>query len=89
MNRRVAELPGVEWIENAGDFIRIVQEKCSGCGNCIKVCLGQCLELKDGSALVNSLDKCMECGACWYVCDEEAIVFSWPPGGTGFKTDWG
>ncbi|MBW1894141.1 MAG: 4Fe-4S binding protein [Deltaproteobacteria bacterium] len=89
MNKRVAEFPGVKWIKNAGNFIKIIPEKCSGCGNCIKVCLGQCLELKDGSAHVKSLDTCMECGACWYVCDEEAIIFSWPPGGTGFKTDWG
>jgi NAD-dependent dihydropyrimidine dehydrogenase PreA subunit len=89
MIRRTTALPGVEWVDGAGDFVQIVSEKCSGCGNCMNVCLGGCFDMKDGSARVQSLDMCMECGACWYVCEEEAILFSWPKGGTGFKTDWG
>ena len=31
----------------------------------------------------------MECAACWYVCEENAIFFSWPNGGTGYRSDWG
>ncbi len=34
--------PGVEWIEGAGDFITVDQERCDGCGNCIRVCLAKC-----------------------------------------------
>ena len=29
------------------------------------------------------------CAACWYFCKEEAIDFSWPKGGTGYRSDWG
>ncbi|MBN2178647.1 MAG: 4Fe-4S binding protein [Deltaproteobacteria bacterium] len=53
------------------------------------VCLGDCYEIVEKKARIKSLDTCMECGACWYACPEDAIDFSWPPGGTGFRTEWG
>jgi ferredoxin-like protein FixX len=31
----------------------------------------------------------MECASCWYVCDRDAIRFSWPKGGAGFRTRFG
>jgi len=31
----------------------------------------------------------MECAACWYVCEPEAIVFNWPMGGKGYRSEWG
>lgn len=82
-------IPGVEWIQTQEEFIRIRREKCTGCGNCVKVCLGGCFEIYDKRVRVMSLDTCMECGACWYVCEEDALWFSWPKGGTGFRTRWG
>jgi ferredoxin-like protein FixX len=45
--------------------------------------------MAEGKARIKSLDLCMECGSCWYVCTEEAIIFTWPKGGTGFRTEWG
>lgn len=81
--------PGVEWTNGTGEFISIVAEKCTGCGNCIKVCLAGCYKIADGKAGIENLDLCMECGSCWYVCPQEAIAFAWPKGGTGFKTQWG
>ncbi len=88
---RVSEkCPGVEWVEETEDhFITIDMLKCKGCGNCMKVCLGNCYEMSDGKARIKNLDLCMECGSCWYVCAEEAIMFSWPKGGMGFRTKWG
>ncbi|MFH2064401.1 MAG: 4Fe-4S binding protein [Pseudomonadota bacterium] len=83
------DIPGVEWEPGAGEFITVDPELCIGCANCVKVCLGGCYEIVRKKAVIRSLDKCMECGACWYVCDNEAISFSWPPGGTGFRTKWG
>lgn len=82
-------IPGVEWVEGTGDFIQVDAAACTGCGNCIKVCLSGCFEIRDRKASVKSLAACFECGACWYVCEDEAIRFSWPSGGTGFKTEWG
>jgi ferredoxin like protein len=89
MVKTFEEFPGVEWVENAGDFIKIDKEKCNGCANCIKVCIAGCYEIVKKKAKIKSLEKCMECGACWYVCLENAIDFSWPIGGTGFRTNLG
>ena len=89
MIKTADDIPGVEWVEGAGEFIRVDQERCTGCGNCVKVCLGGCYAIKERKAHIISLEKCMECGACWYACTDNAIKFAWPPGGTGFRTDLG
>jgi NAD-dependent dihydropyrimidine dehydrogenase PreA subunit len=39
------EFPGVEWVEKTGDFIKVNEQKCIGCANCIKVCLADCFEM--------------------------------------------
>ena len=31
----------------------------------------------------------MECAACWYDCEPEAIAFNWPTGGKGYRSEWG
>jgi NAD-dependent dihydropyrimidine dehydrogenase PreA subunit len=83
------EFPGVEWIESTGDFIKIDEQICTGCANCVKVCLAACFEIVNKKAKIKSLEKCMECAACWYVCAEEALEFTWPEGGTGYRSNWG
>jgi ferredoxin-like protein FixX len=55
----------------------------------LKVCLAGCFKISGGKACVSTLDECMECAACWFVCEREAIIFSWPTGGKGYRTDWG
>lgn len=89
MARTSEEFPGVEWVDGTGNFINIDEEKCTGCGNCTKVCLAECFEIVAKKARIRSLELCMECGSCWYVCSDNAIAFSWPKGGTGFRTNWG
>ncbi len=89
MPRTSKDIPGVEWVQGTGAFIRVRQEACTGCASCVKVCLGGCYRLVKKRARVRSLGTCLECGACWYVCPEGAIDFSWPRGGTGFRTTWG
>lgn len=88
MLRTSKKFPGVEWV-NAARFITIDTKKCNGCANCIKVCIAECYEIKNKKARLKTLDYCMECGACWYACINDAINFSWPAGGTGFRTDLG
>ncbi len=80
---------GVEWIEGTGDFIKIDELKCSGCANCVKICLGNCFEIVKLKAKIHSLENCMECASCWYICPTEAIAFTWPKGGTGYSSKWG
>ncbi len=89
MVRTSKKFPGVEWVEGTGEFIKINEEICIGCGNCVKVCLAGCFKIVQKKARIISLNECMECAACWYVCKEEAIGFKWPEGGTGYKSDWG
>ncbi|MFW9971176.1 MAG: indolepyruvate ferredoxin oxidoreductase subunit alpha [Candidatus Odinarchaeota archaeon] len=89
MVKTFREFPGVEWIEETGDFIKIDKKKCTGCSNCVNVCLGECFLIVEKKAQVKTLEKCMECASCWYVCPEDAIIFTWPIGGTGYKSDWG
>ena len=89
MVRTFKEFPGVEWIQGTGDFIKIDESKCIGCGNCVNVCLAECFEIVEKRARVKTLEKCLECASCWYVCPEDAIIFTWPIGGTGYKSDWG
>jgi ferredoxin like protein len=89
MNRASEQFPGVEWVEGAGEFIKIDADKCNACANCVKVCLAGCYEISKKKASIKSLEECMECAACWYACSEGAIEFSWPPGGTGYRSDWG
>ena len=83
------EFPGIKWVEKTGVFIKINEQKCTGCANCVKVCLAGCFEMVDRKVKIKSLENCMECASCWYVCEPEAIDFSWPLGGTGFRSDWG
>ncbi|MBN2224316.1 MAG: hypothetical protein JW765_06535 [Deltaproteobacteria bacterium] len=81
--------PGVEWVKATADFIQVDDGKCSGCADCIKVCLAGCFKIENGKARVTNLGECMECASCWYICEREAIIFSWPEGGAGFRTRFG
>ncbi len=89
MKKTFDDIPGVEWVEGAGEFIQINSERCTGCANCVRVCLAGCYAVEQKKAKITGLERCMECGACWYACLDGAIEFAWPPGGTGFRTDWG
>jgi NAD-dependent dihydropyrimidine dehydrogenase PreA subunit len=81
--------PGIEWIGETGVFIHVDTEKCTGCGDCLKVCLADCFEIANKRVKIKNLNECMECASCWYVCMQGAIDFSWPQGGTGYRSDWG
>jgi len=89
MTKTKGRFPGVEWVRGGGTFIRIDADRCNGCGDCVKVCLAGCFKIEKKKASLVSLDECMECASCWYICDREAISFSWPGGGCGFKTKYG
>jgi ferredoxin-like protein FixX len=78
----------VEWVGDTGVFIKIDEMRCTVVVT-VKVCLGRCFEIEKKLARIKSLDECMECASCWYVCGEGAIDFNWPPGGTGYRSDWG
>ncbi|MEJ2276397.1 MAG: 4Fe-4S binding protein [Candidatus Lokiarchaeota archaeon] len=86
---REVDIPGVEWNDPHYNFINIDQEKCIGCGYCVNVCLGECYRILNNKAIIQSLNRCLECSACWYICPENAIDFNYPQGGKGFRSNFG
>jgi NAD-dependent dihydropyrimidine dehydrogenase PreA subunit len=53
--------------------LQLSEEKCNGCGMCIKVCPHEVFELNGGRAQIINRDLCMECGACALNCPKQAI----------------
>jgi electron transfer flavoprotein alpha subunit len=51
--------------------IRVLLEKCTGCGLCIPSCPFQCISLVEDKAVIN--EECRLCGICVDVCPVKAI----------------
>ncbi len=52
--------------------IRVLEEKCNGCGLCVKSCLFDAIEIIAQKAEIK--DNCNFCGACVDACPKEAIL---------------
>ena len=50
----------------------IDEEKCTGCGLCVKVCPNQTISIENGKAVVSG-DRSQNCGHCAAICPEDAI----------------
>ena len=69
-----------------GDFISFDKNKCNGCGACAMVCALSFWTVPEGkkARLASKYrDLCLECAACYAVCEPDAIDFKYPKGGTG------
>lgn len=74
---------------DTGEFIKVNEEKCTGCGLCAKFCTRDVWQ-QDGSVYrPSNLKQCAECGACWNICEFDAVIFGEPAGGTGVKFSYG
>jgi nitroreductase/ferredoxin len=71
----------------------IDRDKCIGCGECVRVCPSQTLEMQDGKAVVTGA-RSLACGHCIAVCPVEAVrVEALDPHSFRFhtftcRTDW-
>ncbi|HDM08553.1 MAG TPA: 4Fe-4S dicluster domain-containing protein, partial [Candidatus Omnitrophica bacterium] len=55
-------------------MIRVIKEKCTGCGLCIKVCPFSAISKTSDNKVEIDLTKCNLCSACVSVCKFSAIV---------------
>lgn len=73
--------------KDPGEFINFDENKCDGCGECALVCTANLWAKPNGSKKAKLSSKykemCMECAACYAVCEKEAIDFRYPNGGSG------
>lgn len=54
-------------------MIEVIDQKCVGCGACLRACAYDAIKLEDKLAIIDS-DKCVLCGACVQACPFDAIV---------------
>ena len=55
------------------NIVRIDEEKCNGCGQCVTACAEGAIEIVDGKAKLISEIYCDGLGACLGTCPEDAI----------------
>lgn len=55
-------------------IVKVDEEKCVGCGECIDICPEEVFELKDEKSVPVNEDECVGCESCIEVCEEEAIT---------------
>jgi ferredoxin-like protein FixX len=69
-----------------GEFITFDKNKCNGCGNCALVCAANLWTIsKNNQARLSPKyrEHCFECAACYAMCEQDAIEFRYPNGGSG------
>ncbi len=70
-----------------GDFITFDASRCTACGECAMVCSADLWTLPKNGKTARLSDKykqhCLECAACYAVCEADAISFRYPKGGAG------
>ena len=69
------------YIDNTA-ILKLNEDACIGCGNCVTVCPHRIFELHGKKAAIVDYNGCMECGACATNCPVEAIYVN-PDNGCG------
>ena len=55
-------------------IVRIDEDRCNGCGECVAACAEGAIEIIDGKAKLVSESYCDGLGACLGTCPEDAII---------------
>jgi Fe-S-cluster-containing hydrogenase component 2 len=58
-------------VKMEGLSISVDEEKCNGCGKCVKVCIFKQMEVVNKKAVIG--EECKGCGRCAMVCKQDAI----------------
>ena len=65
-------MKGFKYLQNVAT-LKLISERCIGCGRCLEVCPHQVFALNDKKAKLIAFDACMECGACAINCPADAL----------------
>lgn len=66
-----------EWkSESLGITIEIDHDKCTGEGECVKVCPTGVFVIVEGKSTAPNIDQCIQCCACVAACPTAAIKHS-------------
>jgi len=68
-------------MEHSGISPIVYEQKCVGCGECVKVCPVKAISLKNNKSVIDGL-KCIGCATCIAVCPYAAIDVNWASGGS-------
>ena len=55
-------------------IVKIDEDKCNGCGQCVSACAEGAIEIVDGKARLISENYCDGLGACLGTCPQDAII---------------
>jgi ferredoxin like protein len=69
--------------------IRPGREKDPRLVKAILACPAGLYSLMDSGDVVLTIDGCLECGTCRYVCGEEVLSWNYPEGGIGVQYRYG
>ena len=69
--------------------IKVINERCTGCGLCVKFCPSGSWEMENVAAWKYGMEFCLECGTCFNLCVVKAIDWSYPLGGEGIISQLG
>ena len=59
--------------QKMGFDVKLKNEKCNGCEDCLEACTADVFEMRNGKAFPANADACQGCESCIEVCREEAI----------------
>jgi len=54
--------------------VKVDEEKCIGCEECVDVCPVDVFEMKDEKSVPVNADECIGCESCIEVCEQDAIT---------------
>jgi ferredoxin like protein len=66
--------------------ITVNREMCTSCDHRAFTCPAGCYEWNEAGARIDfAYEACLECGACYIICDKGALQWNYPRGGFGVR----
>lgn len=53
--------------------VRVIEDKCIGCGDCADVCPTEVFDIIDDKSQTTRIEDCIDCMACVDACPTDAI----------------